>query len=197
MLIEDTVIPVEALPIAAFRAHLRMGTGFGDDTLQDGLLEAHLRAALAAVEARTGTILLARSFSWTVFSWRQPDAVALPVGPVEVITAVTLVDRVGDETIIPAERWRLIAARQAPRLTATTTTLPSIPSHGHARIGFIAGFGPTWGDVPADLAQAVLLLAAHFYEFRHSAEGRGVDIPADVAALIAPHRTLRLNLGGR
>ena len=197
MLIEDTLIPVEALPVAAFRAHLRMGTGFGNETLQDDLLEAHLRAALAAIEARTGTILLARSFSWTVFAWRHPDAVTLPVAPIEVITAVTLVDRSGGETIIPSDRWRLIATRQTPQLSATTGALPTIPGHGHARIGFIAGFGPTWGDVPADLAQAVMLLAAHFYEFRHSAEGRGVDIPADIAALIAPHRTMRVSMGGR
>jgi len=57
MLTEDTIVPTEALPIAAFREHLRMGTGFAEDTLQDGLLERHLRAALAAIEARTGKIL--------------------------------------------------------------------------------------------------------------------------------------------
>jgi hypothetical protein len=35
--------------------------------------------------------------------------------------------------------------------------LPPVPSEGQAVIEFDAGFGPAWGDVPADLQQAVLL----------------------------------------
>jgi len=84
-----------------------------------------------------------------------------------------------------------------PVLIAPVGSLPVIPGHGYARITFEAGYGPTWDDVPGDLAQATLLLAGHFYEFRHAAEGRGVDIPMDVASLIAPHRMMRLSLGGR
>ena len=47
MLIEQTTVPTTALPLQAFKDHLRLGTGFGAETLQDGLLESHLRAAIA------------------------------------------------------------------------------------------------------------------------------------------------------
>lgn len=197
MLVEDTIVPAEALPIAAFREHLRMGTGFADDALQDGLLERHLRAALAAIEARTGKILIARTFVWTVSEWRDAGEQTLPVAPISAVSEVTLVDRLGAETLAPVSSWHLIEDAARPRLVAPAGVLPTISSFGRARVGFVAGFGPAWADVPGDLAQAVFLLAGHFYEFRHAAEGRGVEIPSDVAALIAPHRNLRVYLGGR
>ena len=59
------------LPLAALRAHLRLGTGFADDDLQDRFWQSLLRAALAAIEARTGKILIRRAISWTIAAWRD------------------------------------------------------------------------------------------------------------------------------
>ncbi|MGB8623245.1 MAG: hypothetical protein WCD16_10540, partial [Paracoccaceae bacterium] len=64
MLIEQTAVPAAALPVSQFRDHLRLGTGFADDGAQDALLEATLRAAMAALEGRTGKVLLSRPFLW-------------------------------------------------------------------------------------------------------------------------------------
>jgi len=196
MLIEDTPVPLAALPLAAFRAHLRMGTGFADESLQDALLEMHLRAAMAAIEARTSKILIARAFRWTVTEWREAASEPLPVAPVSEIASLHLVDRAGTITAVPSERWHLARATQPQTLVATQGTLPVIAQHGRAEVTLTAGFGATWDTVPGDLAQAVLMLAAHFYEFRHSAEGRGVNIPTDIAALIAPHCQVRIGFGG-
>ena len=51
MLVEETTVPMSALPVAEFKDHLRLGSGFSDDGIQDALLDAHLRAAMAAIEA--------------------------------------------------------------------------------------------------------------------------------------------------
>jgi uncharacterized phiE125 gp8 family phage protein len=75
--------------------------------------------------------------------------------------------------------------------------LPRIPVAGSVRIGFLAGFGPEWDDLPADLAQAVLMLASHYYEYRHeTALGSGC-MPFGVTALIERYRTIRLFVGRR
>ena len=66
MLVEETTVPTAALPVAQFKDHMRLGSGFADDDLQDGLLESHLRAAIAVIEARTSKILIARNFMWTL-----------------------------------------------------------------------------------------------------------------------------------
>lgn len=197
MLVELTPVPAAALPVAAFKAHMRMGSGFADDDLQDGLLETHLRAAMAAVEARTGKILLERSFRWTLTAWRDEYRQPLPVAPVSSITDVVFIDRHGVETTAPQAGWRLEPDTHRPRLIGTTGAMLPVPQGGSVRLGMVAGYGPDWSDLPEDLAQAVFLLAAHFYEFRHGAGGAASDIPMGVAALIAPYRNIRLFSGGR
>ncbi len=197
MLVEETTVPQAALPVAAFKEHLRLGTGFADDGLQDTLLEQVLRAAMAAIEARTGKILIERDFSWTVTFWRDQTEQAFPVAPISAITGLVLVDRLGDETVLPQNGWRLVPDMQRPRLVADTGSLPALPQAGSVRIGFMAGFGPEWSDIPADLGQAVLLLAAHFYEYRHDATGSRGSMPFNVQALIERYRTVRLFMGGR
>lgn len=196
MLVEETTVPVGALPLAGFKAHLRMGTGFVEDGVQDAVLEGFMRAALAAIEGRTGKALLERDFVWTVTRWRETGCAALPVAPVSAITRFDLVDRAGGVTAVPAEAWHLVPDFQRPVLSALYGALPAIPQGGAARIGFMAGYGPEWSDLPADLAQAVMMLAAHYYEFRQdTALGAGC-MPFGVTALIERYRTVRMFGGG-
>ncbi len=89
MLVELSSVPPDALPVAGFKNHLRLGSGFAGDGLQDETLEAFLRAALASIEARTGKILLEREFRWSVTAWRDRDRQPLPLAPVSAIVAVT------------------------------------------------------------------------------------------------------------
>ena len=93
MLIEQTTVPVAALPVQALKNHLRLGTGFADDGMQDGLIESYLRAAMAAIEGRIGKVLLARQFLWRIADWRDGAKQALPVAPVSSLVAVTWLDR--------------------------------------------------------------------------------------------------------
>lgn len=197
MLVEMTPVPQAALPIAAFKAHLRLGSGFTDDSLQDGLLEGFLRAALAAIEGQTGKVLLARPFEWTVTAWRGADRQALPIAPVNAITAFDLIDALGTVTAVPEAAWRLVPDMTAPLLVTLNTSLPVIASNGAARLRLTAGYGPTWAEVPPELAQATLMLAAHYYEYRHdTALGAGC-MPFGVTALIDRYRPLRIGFGGR
>lgn len=91
-LTETGTIAGSALPLAPFRDHLRLGRGFSDDAVQDSLLESQLRAALAAIEARTAKALIARDFRLELPCWRDPSAQALPLAPIAAISAITLVD---------------------------------------------------------------------------------------------------------
>ncbi|MDA5094402.1 head-tail connector protein [Aliiroseovarius sp. KMU-50] len=194
MLVEQTTVPVAALPVAQFKDHLRLGTGFADDGVQDAVLESYLRAATAAIEARTGKILITRSFIWSLTAWRDLATQALPVGPVSAITSLTITDRLGSDEVISSDRYYLEKDLHRPKLVSNGICLPAIPVAGEVEIGFDAGFGVSWNDVPADLGQAVLMLAAHFYENR-SAVGSG-DLPLGVTALIQSYRVVRLFGGG-
>ena len=168
MLIEETGVAEADLPLEPFKAHLRMGSGFGTETVQEPVLASFLRAAIAAIEARTGKALISRLFTMTVQEWADPQAQALPVGPVRQIVSVTVVSRDAMETVIEPQRYWLVRDMQAPLLKPSGPMLPFIPPQGSVQVVFEAGLGESWGAVPADLQQAVLMLAAHYYEYRHA-----------------------------
>lgn len=197
MLIEETAVPQAALPLAEFKTHLRLGTGFADDDIQDPVLESFLRAAIAAIEARTGKILIARSFSWTLTTWRDASGQAMPVAPVTAITRLMLRNRADEEEVIAASHYQLEPDTHRPVLRPAGTLLPMVPPGGTAEVQFDAGMAGTWGELPADLAQAVLLLAAHYYEYRHETAQSEGGIPFGVTSLIERYRNVRLFGGGR
>lgn len=192
-LTEVTPTPDAALPVAELRDHLRLSSGFGDAVTDAALLGQYLRASLAQVEARTGRMLFAREFVQKLSQWRSDYAQNLPTAPVSSVISVTLVDAMGVETLLSPASYNLQADSARPRLVAAGWTLPMIPTAGHALIRFTAGFGPAWGDIPADLRQAVLLLAAQFYESRDA--GAAPEMDFGVRALLERWRDIRL--GGR
>jgi len=190
-LIETSAVNDGDLPVAAFRAHLRLGTGFADEATGDALLVQYLRGALAAIEARTGKALMQRDFRLILPCWRWPDAQALPVAPVSAVASVTLVDAAGVPEVVDADRWRLVVDRHRPQIVAAGAVLPMAPTGGRIEVDFTAGFGD-WADLPDDLRQAVLLLAAQYYEGRTG----GAALPGSVTALLARWVPLRVTAGG-
>ena len=196
MLVELEPVPGSALPVADLGAHLRLGTGFASDGLQDGLLASHLRAALAVIEGRIGKALISRRFRWEVPAWRDGGgAQALPLAPVSLVVEVALVDCWGGRVVLSDALWRLRRDSQRPKLEPVSTSFPPVPEGGLAQVVFDAGFG-VWAAVPADLRQAVFLLAAEFYEHRHEGGVVGTVLPKTVAGLIEGWRTVRLLGGG-
>ncbi len=155
-----------------------------------------LRAAMVAVEARTGKILLSRDFLWVIDGWRNNRQQGLPVVPVNAVTSVTTVDRGGTRSVSDQVRYALVPDSHWPWLVPTGAGLPAIPCGGVAEIVLQAGYGATWEAIPADLAQAVLLLAAHYHDNRSEDAGAPGLLPRGVNTLIQRYKTVRL-LGGR
>ena len=196
MLIERTAVPAAALPLARFKEHLRLGTGFADDTDEDVLSEALLKAAMAAIEGRTGKVLLSRELTWILGGWRRLDGQTLPVAPVSAVTEVRLIDRTDHVSVLDPAAYRIEHDTHRPALAGNGTLLPSTPLGGHVEIDFEAGFGSAWDAVPADLAQAVFLLTSHYYENRQEKVLREGAMPFGVTALIERWRPMRLTAGG-
>ena len=141
-------------------------------------------------------MLLARRLKLVLADWRQAGEQALPVAPVTALVSVVLVDV--NEVALPVavDRYRLVQDMHRPKLVAAGVLLPTVPTDGRAEVVFDAGFGAVWAAVPADLAQAVLLLAAEYYENRHDLGQRVAGVPLSVQALIERWRTVRVLGGG-
>ncbi|MCJ8139298.1 head-tail connector protein [Falsirhodobacter halotolerans] len=187
-LTEDTPVATAALPVGAMTEHLRLGTGFSDDGMQDRLIETYVRAAIATLEGRIGKALLARRFRLTLGRWRGYGPQALPMAPVTKVLSVTVAGREVLDT-----RLRLLADMHRP-MVDVRGGFPAIPAGEQAEIVFEAGFGE-WSDVPHDLQQAVMLLAAEYYEARTEVGSRPSALPMHVAALIDRWRLMRV-MGG-
>ena len=191
ILVEQTQVPDGSLPVAELREHLHLGTGFAEDGLQDAVLLGELRAALAAVEGRTGKALIARDFLLVVQAWRDLAAQVFPVAPVTAVISVTIQDLAGGTVAVDPATYRLRPDTYAPSLVAVGFQLPVIPVGGSADIAFTAGYG-MWSDVPADLRQAVMMLATHYYENRSASAMRTAELPMGVAEICRRHAPVRL-----
>jgi uncharacterized phiE125 gp8 family phage protein len=187
-LTELTPVPPEALPVAELAERLRLASGFAPDPGQQALLSGVLRASLATIEARTGKAIVQRTFRLTVAAWRDLGEQALPVAPVTAVNALRIVDRDDVAVESNAADWRLIPDSHRPLLRSVGFTLPTIPVGGRAEIDFTAGYGATWAEVPNDLKQAVLVLAAGYHDDPKGAAA----LPEAVSALVAPYRHVRL-----
>lgn len=198
LLVEETAPAAGSLPVAALRSHLRMGSGFDlvEDATEDAALAGFLRAAIATVEARTGKVLLTRVFRLRLEDWRDPAGQPLPLAPALSVESVEMTDRGGVVVAVPSSAWRLVPDNQRPILAPVGTTLPAVPLGGSVTVRFAAGFGTSWDKVPGDLAQAVMMLAARFYEDRGFDAGTQLALPHGVGALIERWRAVR-TLGGR
>jgi uncharacterized phiE125 gp8 family phage protein len=196
ILTEVTTILGAALPVQELKDQLRLGSGFADAGMQDGLIEAYLRAAIAAVEGRIGKVLLARQFNWRLENWRGLSEQPLPVAPVTEIVSISVFDATGTETAISDTSYTLVPDTHRPKVVARGVLFPNVPEDGRIEIVFDAGFGAIWAEVPADLKQAVLLLAAGFYENRHDTTAQPAGLPQSVQVLIERWRTVRVLGGG-
>ncbi|TJZ94035.1 hypothetical protein FA743_01870 [Paracoccus gahaiensis] len=197
MLIEETAPAAEALPVAALRGHLRLAQGFEgpEDAAETAALAGFLRAAIAAIEGRTGKVLLKRRFRMQLDDWRDRLGQALPLAPVHAVERIEIDDGAGTVTVLPPEGWRLVPDLQRPVILPTGVVLPHVPRRGSVTVTFLAGFGDDWGEVPPDLAQAVILLAARYYDDR-SRDERHHALPFGVSSLIERWRAVR-TLAGR
>lgn len=173
----------EPVTLAELRAHLRLDTGD-----EDAVLTAFITAARAVLEGETRRALVTQVWRLLLDEWPGAE-VKLPLAPVAAVTEVTVdgpgaLDPAFYETALQGDEPRIVAAGVWPR--------PMRRVAGIA-IDFTAGYGDA-AAVPAPLKQAVLMLAAHWFEHREPVsfgEAR-TEIPATVSALAAPYRRMRL-----
>jgi uncharacterized phiE125 gp8 family phage protein len=177
---------VEPVTLVAMRDYLRL-----DDTVEDDLVAALIKAARLLVEAACGRQLVEQTWRITLDRWPTGRIVALPLSPLMRVARVRVYDGAGAGTDLAASLYRADSVSDPPRVAIEPgAPEPGRPNHG-IEIDVVAGFGPAAADVPAPLAQAIRLLVARWFENRGDMP---VDatLPPDLSALVAPYRRARL-----
>jgi uncharacterized phiE125 gp8 family phage protein len=193
MLLTETTQAAELpVPIAELSAHLRLAHGFIDDGSEAGLLELYLRNATTVVERRAAQAMVSRQYQLQIGAWDRNGHLAMPVGPVVSVDSVRFV-LPGSTIDLEPEDWVLEPGTARQKLTGTDGgPLWPLPKGAVAELIFTAGYGASWAEVPDDLRQAVLLLAAHYHENRFGDVAVDAGLPFGVMAIVEQHRPVRL-----
>ncbi len=184
-----TVAPAaEPVTLAEVKAHLRLA-----HASEDELLGGLIRAAREDVERATGMALIDQSWRLALDAWPSQACVPIARHPVREILSVTVYGSEGEASLIDPAGYQLDMLSRPARLHFETRPAPLRVLNG-IEIDFSAGFGEAGTDVPDLLKRAILVLVAHWYEFRASygAADQPVSYPPAYERMIAHHRLRRL-----
>jgi uncharacterized phiE125 gp8 family phage protein len=189
MTLYRTVEPAaEPVTLADVKAQLRVG-----HDSEDALLSGLIRAARDEVEAQAGVALIDQAWRLAFDRWPHDKLVKLRRYPVKEILSVTVYGAEGEAALVNAASYEADLKSRPARLHFVGPPPPEQRLNG-IEIDFVAGFGEAGTDVPDLLKRAILVLVAHWYEFRavYRAEDQPVSVPPGFDRLIAGYRTGRL-----
>ena len=168
--------------LAEIKAHLKI-----DGAEEDGLLAHLVAAATRRIEFECALAMIDQQWSLLRDCWPRAGVLEIPIHPVRRVDSVKILTESGLVTAAP-ESYEVDTASRPARIRALAGFPPPAKRMNVVEVALSCGFGDDPAAVPADLRQAVMLLAAHWHECR---EGRE-DIPPAVRALIAPWRRVAL-----
>lgn len=179
---------IEPVSLAEAKDFLRI---LADD--EDELLGTLITAARLMIEAASGRLLIEQGWRIVLDAWPQGGEIRLPLSPVRNLTTARVHPAAGAAELVTPSSLTLIEGSDPPLIGIAGP----IPAPGRARsaieIDLVAGFGATRDTVPAPLRQAVLRLACRWFEHRGDVVSRDATrLPAEIAALVAPFRRVRL-----
>lgn len=172
----------EPVTLEELRQHVR-----ADSVADDVMLSGYLMGARAMVERYIGRPIVRRTVKATARCWAVAEFVLLT--PVLSVDTVTYTGIDGVETAW-VDFIAHTSAGEVTRVYPTPGTLwPILGSAPAITITATAGFNL----VPDDVRQAILMIAAHWHEYREAVTvdggaGGPRELPFGVAALLKPHR---------
>ena len=186
------VDPAVALPVELADLKLQCGV---EDSSFDTLLTMHLTAAVRHVERVLDRALGTQVWQLSLDAFA--DVIELPRGPVlEVVDdGFTYLDSDLTTQPVPDAAYTLDLVSSPQRLVLNSGE--SWPANVADRVNavtvrFEAGY--TAATLPADLQQAILMLAAHWFENRSAVNVGNIvnEVPLGFDALLWPFRRIRI-----
>ena len=178
----------EPLGLAEIKAHLRI-----DHDHEDTLLADALKAARQYTEFASGQKLITQAWRQYEICFPSNRHVTARVGPVQSIAAITAFDAEGAPHTLAANDAWVVRGASVGQIEFTPAFNPALAENG-LEIDLVVGIADFGVDIPDTLKRAILLLVAHWYEFRGaiSPSDQPVSIPAGFDALMMPFRRIHL-----
>ncbi|MBN8996499.1 MAG: phage head-tail connector protein [Rhizobiales bacterium] len=177
---------LEPVTLEEAKAHLRLD---GED--DEAWLAQVIATARRHVESATRRVLIGQEWRLWLDAWPVSGVLRVPVVPLIAIDAITIYDADGEPHVAAPETYSVDKASIPARVRFETPPAPGLALNG-IEIDLTAGYGDEADDVPSPLRHAILMLAAHWYEYRGLGETAEATTPAGFDALVAPYRVLKL-----
>jgi uncharacterized phiE125 gp8 family phage protein len=159
--------------------------------LEDHLLESYIESATGHMDGRDGILnraLMTQTWDYMLPYFPVESCLMLPLAPVQSITSITYKDTNGAPQTFSGSNYSLSADKHhQPKVhlgpTASWPATQAVPDAVTIR----AVYGYT--KVPEPIRQAIVLLAAHFFENREGVlVGEiAVELPFGIRALLEPY----------
>lgn len=178
----------EPLSLAEVKAHLRV-----DHDREDQLIAQTLKAATQYVEFACDQKMLTQVWRQYVDCFPVTRELALTVKPVQSVAAITAFGRDGTPNALSLDDVEMVRGLLPPVLRFSAAVDPGLAVNG-LEIDLVVGLGDLGVDIPDTLKRAILMLVAHWYEFRGAIppHDQPVSLPSGFDALMRPFRGARL-----
>ena len=187
------IMPAEPLGLSEVKTNLRV-----NGTAEDAAIEDLITDAREFVEKETGLVLVPREVTETAASLGR--WIELSAWPVTSITSISY-PVVGVMTDLASSAWQVSYKRRPVRILPTEWGWGVAGcEHGHpiqlpVEIVMQAGYADAT-DIPRAATRAMLMLIAHWYENRQTAEvgvrAAAVEVPFGVTKLIQQLQVARV-----
>lgn len=179
---------LEPVSLAEAKLFLRL-----DQAEEDDLLGTLITAARLMIEAASGRMLIEQGWRIVIDRWPERGEIRLPLSPVSAIVAARVYDALGVAQAVASGALELDMVADPPVIRVRGDVPEIGRMRGAIEIDIVAGYGAAASAVPALLRQAVLRLAARWFEQRGDVVGRDAEaLPVEIMALVAPFRRARL-----
>lgn len=155
-------------------------------SMEDGLIERSIRAAMLMLERDNQISILARTLKVSLPTW--PSTMELPAPPLRYTgapaSAVTVSRLVGGNVTASPGLYHVVRGDQVWMLVRTNAALPADMDDDDPaafQVSFTVGY-ESQAAVPADIQSAIILLAGHFYQNREAViiEPRVITVPRNL-----------------
>lgn len=153
---------------------------------EEDLLTRLIRTAREVIEAHCNLVMLPQRWHLKLANWPQSGRIALYKAPVISIDKVQGFSADGSAVLFGDDGWRLDEESRPQRLYLRKP--PHITIAKGLEIELTAGLGQEPSALPEALRHACVMLAAHLYDNRNSADTGAsmISLPDMVAQLVAP-----------
>jgi len=172
-----TAPAIEPITLDEAKLYLRI-----DNTDNDTLVNDLIVAARMIAESWLKVSLISQAWK-LAYDYGIPNSVWLPMGPVNAITSVVVINRDGSTQAADSGSYYLNAAQNA-------LVLDSVQIGFQIQITYAAGYGDDATTIPKPIKQGMLAHIAALYDSR--GEAGEMDLPQQTVALYTPFREVRL-----